>query len=688
MTATTRGDLPHLEASSAQMLQATTRLALPVTQYRAALRRLLDAPTELPIELTDRGTRVRGIMAELRVVDRQPALFAAVLQMADHLSTRSFAGGAPGLAARFEASLAGMTAHGLGEAAAFAETLAVDLGDLIAGDGDPQDVLAELAVLLSTLDVEDPFVLAAFFDALGPAGLQELLAWLYGAPDPYAQLDADAMAAALGPLGTAFANAARLGLIDERFVDQLLVDTTAGNRPDGGRTSGVALLLMYGDPLGTGDPYLTAALASMVLADGFRDATWNLHMDHHRWSRPDGDVLGDGAFNVEAQVARAIDSLVAHPQASYTFLLEPGNQRALLDRAADGWAMAGHAPSDIIEQGLLAFPLEQGWFDLDADGRMQLPHEATSALWALVVEVAGRDRVDDRVARGLANVLAPHGESMAHAASEHYARGPDLLGVDRPTAEAYLANVLRHEAGGMASSQVFAGWTTETFAAWSQELIPGEGVLLPTIPSSYTRELGVIRDQYAMYERALGQANQSYAADHQLLFFAVDEADRFARSRLLREVGWTGGIKGRLASEALGRTTGVGVDALEDAILAAGPGTVRDYQAVLHDQIPNLAIEVAIDAVPPHRRQELVPVPRTTLEVEVDGSWWDSVAPWRDDTRIVQVEPHDWNEEQRLAWIRQNRDQLIASGISQDDAYDWWLDVHIQNISSRFQEPR
>jgi hypothetical protein len=184
MAGTTRGDPTLLDAASEQMEQATASLAAPVTAYEQAMRRLAHAPSDLPIDLPGRGARLRGLMAELRVVDRQPALFAAALRMADHLAARGLVGGAPGLAARVQASLGDVDASELREVAMVTEALAVDIGTLIAGDGDPEDVLAELAQLLSTLDVEDPFVLAAFVEALGPGGLQELLAWLVWAPDP------------------------------------------------------------------------------------------------------------------------------------------------------------------------------------------------------------------------------------------------------------------------------------------------------------------------------------------------------------------------------------------------------------------------------------------------------------------------------------------------------------------------
>jgi hypothetical protein len=654
----------------------------PVAEYSDAVRQLLAAPTELPVAVPDRSARLDTDLDELARLDRQPAVFAAALRLADRFPLAAIAV-PPALALRVQQLLeradldTQLSRHVAGE------RLAARLLEILGSNRDGDELRAQLATVLGGLDTSDPAMLAAFYDHLGAEGLLELLTSVEASIDPFdPDPDREGLAALLEPLGTSFANAARLGIVDAAFVDRLLADTTAGNRPDGGTTQAVAQLLLYGDPLRTGNVELTAGLASMVLADGFAGATRWMQSGTSPWYREGGDALGDGDFHIEAQVARAAEALIDHPEAAYGFLLLEGNQRALLDRADEGWWLASeHGASEVLEAGLLRHPLDAGLLD-DLRPGADLP----VALGGLIAEVARRDAVDASVSRGLGNVLAPHGDSVAHAASDD-AVGPDVLGVDQETMRRYLANTLRHEPGGDALTAVFASWTEATFAEWAPRMVPEQGVTTPIIESDYVLDLVVVRDQYTLLEHALADAGQSYVDDHRLLYLVVDEADRAARSAVVRELGWSGGIKGRLASEALGRATSAGTDALKDRIEAAGPGSVEDLQAALHVRMPNAAIAMALDVVDEERFEELVPVDVGDRPVEVAGSFFDRIAPWRDDTRVELVPFEQWDAAQRDDWLSENRAALEERGLDEQESRRWWLNVHVRSVGLGFQPP-
>jgi hypothetical protein len=153
----TRGDPSLLAGYTDATVARVARSRAATNEYRAAIRRLLAAPSDLPVPIVDRSGELAADLDDLERLDRQPARFAAALLLADQLARFPWVGGRP-----LEASPPVDPAA----ARALATELAVDL-EAATRDGwfDP----ALLARVERAVPV--PELAVALVDELGPEGL-------------------------------------------------------------------------------------------------------------------------------------------------------------------------------------------------------------------------------------------------------------------------------------------------------------------------------------------------------------------------------------------------------------------------------------------------------------------------------------------------------------------------------------
>jgi hypothetical protein len=677
----TRGDVARLRTFSERMLARVDASEATRAEYAAAMARLHAAPSDLPVGVPDRSATIADDLATLRVLDRQPARFAAALLLADRA-----AGGAGWLTALLGRWWAALRSGAALRAEARAAELHDELAALLA-DGRPLERRYDaVATLLAALD--DPALAAAFYERLRPEQLFALLELVHEAQqvkaDPTAPGNAwiagrEPMTDLLAPLGRSFADAAALGAISPAFVERLFASPPPGPYGWPSTTLLLSQLLVYGDPMGAGDPHVTSAFASMVLGDGFLDATRTLHGVASVYVDPDRPDVFAGMFHVEHLVHHAAASLAADPEASFLFLVEPRNPAALLDRAAEGWAMGEGTVSEILAGGLLLHPRVLGVFDRGFDARHPDTVAYLAAVRRLVDDVAGRGSVPASAAEGLGIVLAPHHASLRARFDD--ALDPDVLGLDADTYRRYLANVVAHDTGLAAVEQVFAGWTAAVYAGWAQELSTSSH--LDAVPTAFMFDTRGLVDTWRLLEQALHDANVHHAERNALLLTAIDRAGGMARSQVLRRAGLPGGPVSFVAGEAASWVTRQGTGWAKDRILDAGPMDVSDFRSALAETLPQLAVGVLIDAVPEDRLEELVPVlpgPREWT-TERDATVWERLTFWsQPDLTVTEVvEFQRWPAEVLDGWRLENLeayDELPAGA----DRRDWWLNVIVSDV--------
>jgi hypothetical protein len=676
----TRGDPARLGAYTAAMTARVRSSDAVRASYASAMARLHAAPSDLPVGVADRSGEVADDLAELRALDQQPARFAAALLLADHAIGRS--GWLHGLLGRWWSLLeSGATVR--------AEARADELADRFARllDGDQLTPLYDdLAAVLAELD--DPAVAAAFYERLEPEQLFLLLQLVHEAhevkADPTASgnawiADREPMTDLLEPLGRSFATGVALGAISPDVVERLFASPPPGPYGWPSTTLLLSQLLVYGDPMGAGDPHVTAAFGSMVLGDGFLDATRPLHGVGSVYVDPDRPDVFAGMFHVEHLVHHAAASLAADPEASFLFLLEDRNQTALLDRVAEGWAMGDGAVSEILAGGLLLHPRSIGVFDRGFGSGHPDTVAYLAAVRHLVEDVAGRGSVHGSAAEGLGIVLAPHHDSL-RAQFDDPVR-PDVLGLDESTYRSYLANVVAHDAGLAAVEQTFAGWTAAMYAGWAGPLT--ESSHLESVPTEFLFDTRGLVDSWRLLELALHDANVRHEERSALLLGAIDRAGSMARSQVLRRAGLPGGPVSFAAGEAASWVTRQGTGWAKDRVLDAGPMDVSDFRVALSHSLPQLAVEVMTDAVPEDRREELVPVPTgpRPWTTERDASFWERVSFWSqpDLTVTETVEFGRWPPEVLDGWRHENMAAYddLPEGV---EPRTWWLNVIISDV--------
>jgi hypothetical protein len=79
----TFGDVAALEAFTSAALLVVADLRAAVTDYRRALRELVDAPSDVPVEVVDRTGEAEDLVGLLAGIDQLPAAFAFALRELD-----------------------------------------------------------------------------------------------------------------------------------------------------------------------------------------------------------------------------------------------------------------------------------------------------------------------------------------------------------------------------------------------------------------------------------------------------------------------------------------------------------------------------------------------------------------------------------------------------------------------------
>jgi len=705
----TRGEPARLDVFTAAMVARSGRVAAPLEGYRSAVHRLAAAPSELTVTTPDRSPGIGRTVDELRVLDRQPRLLAAALRLADRSGFGLWPVG--NLVDAWLAALRAALEQAPASAAdreARGRQLGEDLAALTASDADVEAIYPELAALLSDLDPSDPFQLAGFYETITPDQFYVLLERVYDAHYLDGALFTPAHAVSderpelqpmldmLEPLTAAFEAAAAMDLLPAGFADRLL--QRGRDAIDAYEHPGLEPLLqlfVFGDVLNTGNVEVTVGFSRLALDGMFFEYSrflWGA-MSPYRTMLDDGTVV---TYQAEQQVAAAARALAGNPEAAYRFLLDGDDQALLLDRAGESWwwdgDAAGQLPSEVLEAGLLAHPLDTGMFDAARPSTAYV-----SALRSLVVEVGGRDGIGEPIARGLGLVLAPHYDSVRFAVDPNTLE-PDVLRLDADTLQAFAANVAAHDVGLGALQQVAAGWSSEVYAGWAPRLIEA-GPIVDQFDTRFFLDTGGLVEVHRLLDRGLQDAGLDFEERHKLTFWALDKASGLARSRLLKATRLTG-PKGFLAGEALSWAGSHGTDWVKDQIRGAGPAGADDVRAMLRQQLPVLAVDAILfefeqiladidDPVERERmREQFLPVEPGARDYtfERDKSfgeqgWWERINPFDRPTtaETVEVEFADWPEEVMEQWLLENRAALPASGLNVDDA-KWWLNLVVFDI--------
>lgn len=610
--------------------------------------------------------------------------------------------------------IAGGSTTGSAFASGYAEgeRIGADLRALL--DGDIADHYDDLVAVLARLEGADEAVLAGLFGSLDADQFQGLLLQIHDAhqrtmhtshvfdPD---FLDRTPTQDLLEPLSLAFAEAARRDLLTDRFVTELVRSGPTWD-PDGPapptHVELIGQLLIHGDPMGQGNPLVTARLAEVVLHPQF--LSWSarslgaMHSPYH-----DGDPDRPQAlFDAQWHFYRALDLLAASPEASHLFITHPPNQTALLDHASEGlgfmatsWGpeLEGHMAA-IIEQGLLTWPAEMGHFE----GR--LPADLHDGLVHLIGEVGARDRIPASLAPALAAILLPHldtfGAAVADGEPWRHTRPADLdLGDGAVTQlQDYLAVVARHDDGYEALVRVTSDWTVAMLTEHGDALLD-QGAVRAEPPGGWLASTHVLRAVHGLVGEGLHQAGQDRDAQMRFYSLVLGEASSQLRGRAIETVGLGGGVKGYLVARALSWADGQATPLIEEAISPSVTSTA-DHDALLAELIPHLATTTLLEharvraaADPLLSFEDLVPVAPGTREVAfpADTNWLDRAMFWRDTPdELREVGIDQWTTAELAAWVDENRVELgISTQLHGND--DWWLAWVIAQYGSLYREP-